>query len=65
MDITLNKAIEIIELNIREASRKMPPDVKDSLRLLVHSAKALKDARAGDFTYIDELLPGEAAEPTK
>ncbi|GAI62189.1 unnamed protein product, partial [marine sediment metagenome] len=35
----LPKAIEIGELNIKEAGRKMPPDTLDALKLLVEAGK--------------------------
>lgn len=31
--MTIPKAIEIIDLNLKEAGDKMPPDVKDALEL--------------------------------
>jgi len=65
MQIELSKAIEIIELNIREASHKMPPDVKASLQLLVNCAKRIQLGRVSQAAYYQYILPGEAPERTK
>lgn len=57
--ITLKKAIEIGELNIKEAGKKMPPDTLDALKLLVEAAKARKTRQEHLTPLLRQLLPGE------
>lgn len=55
----LAKAIEIGKLNIKEAGKKMPPDVLDALKLLVGAGeRELDDRDLGIDTRLG-LLPGE------
>ena len=35
----LEKAIEILELNLKEAGKSMPPDVKEALELAISDMK--------------------------
>lgn len=46
MPISLSKAYEIINLNIVEAGKKMPPDVKDSLHLALDAFTLLQVLRS-------------------
>jgi len=55
----LNKAIEIVELNIKEAGKKMPPDCLAALKLENEAAKRIVDARWGYTHEIIAPLPGE------
>jgi len=59
----LEKAIEILDLNIREAGKKMPPDVLDALKLGAQALKAIKEYREMPFYGLLKLLPGEDPEP--
>jgi len=55
----LEKAKEIVELNIKEAGNKMPPDCRDALKLENEATKRILDARSGFTLDIAALLPGE------
>jgi len=57
--ITLEKAIEVLELNLNEAGKKMPPDVKDSLSLGVEAMKRIRRQRSQTIPINQPLLPGE------
>lgn len=57
--ITLDKAREILKLNLHEAGPKMPPDVKDALSLAIAAIEAIQDYRSGVDTELDAPLPGE------
>jgi len=63
MPITLNKAVEILELNLFDSSAKMPPDCKAAVILAINGLKAWKQLREGSAGPIDLLLPGEEHEP--
>lgn len=58
----LSKAREIVQLNIKEASKKMPPDCLDALKLLDEAAKRLEQWRGLGIPEDLELLPGETPE---
>lgn len=60
MKITIAKAIEIQEFNIKEAKPKMPPDVEAAIRLSTAGLKAIQAYR-NSTTDDDSLfeLPGE------
>jgi len=58
----LTKSIEIIELNIREAGPKMPPDCLDALKLNLEAAKRIQAHRRSSLTDPHILLPGETPE---
>ncbi|GAI29372.1 unnamed protein product [marine sediment metagenome] len=60
--MTLPKAIEIGDLNIKEAGKKMPPDTLDALKLLVEAGKQIHNHRASLPPQAIYLLPGETAE---
>lgn len=57
--MNLEKAIEILELNIREAGKHMPPDCKNALELGVQALKAVGNLRVADLYTIIPRLPGE------
>jgi len=60
--MTIEKAIEIGELNIKEAGKKMPPDTLDALKLLVEAGKRLQVLRK-DFALLPTVsLPSETPE---
>lgn len=60
--ITLKKAIEILDLNLKEAGGKMPPDVKEALQLSREALKRLLSGRNPERRYVCYLLPGEEQE---
>lgn len=53
------KAMEILELNILEAGKKMPPDVKTALELHIEAMKVLTAIRETAWYQAGYLLPGE------
>ena len=57
------KAIEIIELNIREAGPKMPPDTLEALKLHVFAFKRLLKMRSYGIGQAILPLPGENPIP--
>lgn len=61
--MTLPKAIEIMELNLKEAGSKMPPDCRDALQLHIEAAKRIQVGRSKGYDYFGHLLPGETVEP--
>lgn len=58
----LAKAIEIGELNYKEAGRHMPHDVKAAVGLLIEAGKRIRDLRISGRDFHLELLPGEERE---
>lgn len=58
----LTKAIEIGELNIKEAGPKMPPDTLNALKLLVEAGKDKVKSRGTLLPGFYVLLPGETEE---
>jgi len=59
MRIKMDKAIEILELNAKEAGNKMPSDVLASVNLGVSTMKAVVLARKGGSWNPHALLPDE------
>lgn len=62
MLITLSKSIEIMELNLKEADRKMPPDVYASIAIFLALARAVQLVRKGGSWDPHALLPNEKPE---
>jgi hypothetical protein len=62
MPITMRKAIEILDLNMKEAHKSMPTDVKDSLNLAINTMATVRFIRKGGQWDINTLMPGEEAE---
>lgn len=60
--MTLGKVIEILELNLKEAGRKMPPDTATALSVAIEAVKRLKAKRELGIHYDQTLLPGETRE---
>lgn len=60
MFITLDKALEILRLNLLEASPRMHPDVKASLQLAVEIMQREQLLRASRSFHPEDLLPSEA-----
>lgn len=59
MPIKMDKAIEILELNIREAHKSMPPDLKDSLNLALSNMLTVQYIRRGAIWDLHALFPDE------
>lgn len=57
--ITLKKAIEILELNIKEAGSKMPPDCRDALQLGIEALYRCQEFRKYTTPKVYMPLPGE------
>lgn len=64
MPTTLAKAYEIIALNLLEAGKRMPEDVKDSLALALSCIAFAQAARKSGIMASDFHLKGEALEPS-
>jgi len=60
MAIKMTKALEILELNVKEGHKKMPPDVKDSLNLAISTMNIVLFIRGGGEWDLKALFPGEA-----
>lgn len=60
--MTLPKAVEIVQLNIREVGSKMPPDCLNALKLCCESAQRIRVGRNNPGSLWTELLPGETDE---
>ena len=57
--ITIEKAVEILRLNVKEAGKKMPSDVVDAVNLGIEAMLAVQDCRSLTHSELPELLPGE------
>lgn len=62
--ITLSKAYEILLLNYKEASTKMPPDVRSSLAVALSALAFVQAARKSGIIAPDFTLQGETLETT-
>ena len=60
--ITIKKSIEILELNIKEAGKRMPPDCKDAIQLGIEAMKEIERWRGYFPDMASMCLPGEADE---
>lgn len=60
--IKLSKAKEILNLNLTEAGRKMPPDTYSALILAVETFNFIQLTRDTEGALAIPLLPGEEAE---
>jgi hypothetical protein len=65
MPITMSKAIEVLDLNMKEAHKGMPEDVKDALNLAICTMGTVRYIRKGGQWSWTAPLPGEAPEPEK
>ncbi len=57
--ITIEKAIEVLELNLKEAGNKMPLDVRDALSLSMEAMKRIRRQRSLTIPINQPPLPGE------
>jgi len=55
----LEKAIEILDLNIRQRNHRMPPDVFDALKLGKEALKRIQQYRQTSSYLSFMNLPGE------
>lgn len=62
MLIKMQKAIEILDLNVKEGHKKMPPDVAAALNLAINNMKTVQYVRGGGPWDFKALFPGEAPE---
>lgn len=60
--MNLEKAKEIIDLNIKEAGKKMPPDVKTALILSSEADDRILKGRQRPDQYYTRLLPSETVD---
>jgi len=58
----LEKAIEILELNVKEAGNKMPADCLKAIKLGIEAMEEVKYYRNNPLSYVIKLLPGETDE---
>jgi len=65
MPISMSKAIEVLNLNLKEAHKNMPADIKDALNLAVCTMGTIRYMRKGGKWDILQLFPGEAPEEQK
>jgi hypothetical protein len=65
MLITMRKAIEILDLNMKEAHKSMPEDVKAALNLGINTMGTVQFIRKGGDWNLKTLFPGEEAEEEK
>lgn len=59
MVMTLLKAAEILDLNVKEADKKMPPDVKEAISLGAQSLRRIDYHRKRGHFFAQQLLPTE------
>ena len=60
--IKMSKAIEVLDLNVREDRHKMPPDVRASLNLAINCMKTIQFIRGGKQWSFSALFPDEEPE---
>lgn len=63
-DIILTKAIEVLELNAKEAGPTMPPDALDALKLAIEALKLYSFNRIIGQHTDPTSLPGETPHAT-
>jgi hypothetical protein len=59
MGITLLKAAEILELNVKEAGGKMHPDCKEAVTMGADALRRLDYHRKAGHLFAQQLLPSE------
>jgi len=60
--MTLEKAIEILELNLKEAGDKIPPDCRKALKLGIEAMKRVNNPLLYNLINPRVLLPGETED---
>ena len=58
----IEQAIEILDLNVKEAGNKMPPDVKDALSLAIEALERVNIIRSIDPARPITPLPSETKD---
>lgn len=64
MPITIPKAIEILDLNIKQSPSKMPPDVTLAVYVAISAMRRVLDNRLTVTVKVFELLDGECGPST-
>lgn len=59
MRLTLLKAAEILNFNVKEAGDKMPPDVKEAVIKGGEALMRLDQGRKSGIAWAQKLLPSE------
>lgn len=65
MPITMSKAIEILELNVREGHKTIPHDVRDAICLAINTMRTVKYIRKGGEWSLTAPFPDEELEEGK
>ena len=60
--MTAKEAIPILELNLTQAERQMPPDCYKAVALGAEALKAWVNLREGRTGLFNPLLPGETED---
>lgn len=60
--MTLKKALEILELNVRVSGSRMPPDTLAALKLGIEGIKAISQQRLDPYPDPMSLLKGETPD---
>lgn len=58
----VQKAIEILDLNVKEVGPKMPPDTLDALKLGIEALERIDGLRSAGHYIAMPLLKGETEE---
>lgn len=58
----LSKAIQVLDINIKVGEEKMPPDVRDALKLGIEAMKRVEEMRQDNAFLSPRLLPGETKD---
>lgn len=59
MSMTLSKAVEILDLNIKEAGVTINSDIKEALLYGKESIERVDEGRKRGFSWAQKLLPTE------
>lgn len=62
MPITMKKAVEILDLNVKDRHKTMPLDVRESVNLAISTMKTVQYIRTGGIWDLNALFPDEAPE---
>jgi len=60
--MNIEKAIEILSLNVKEAGRKMPSDTLTALKLGIAALKRVEENRLPVRPYLGQPLAGETKD---
>jgi len=59
MGLTLPKAAQILDLNIKQAGQKMPPDVREAIIYGKQCIDRVQEGRQNEMQFCRKLLPFE------